>query len=104
MACPLLIYRLTQASLGDVGAMMAASAPPIAWSVLQFVHRRKVDALSLLVLAGIALSLLGFLGGGGPRFLQLREHLVAAAIGLIFLGSAAIGRPLDISINWPARG
>ena len=94
LGLPLLIYRLTHARLGDVGAMMAASAPPIGWSILQFVRRRKVDALSLLVLAGIALSLFGFLGGGGPRFLQLREHLVAAAIGLIFLGSAAIGKPL----------
>jgi hypothetical protein len=28
------------------------------------------------------------------RFLQLREHLVAAGIGLVFLGSAAIGKPL----------
>ncbi len=28
------------------------------------------------------------------RFLQLREKLVTALIGLIFLGSAAIGRPL----------
>jgi hypothetical protein len=28
------------------------------------------------------------------QFLQLRERLVTAAIGLVFLGSAAIGRPL----------
>ena len=48
----------------------------------------------MLVLAGIALSLLAFLGGGGVRFLQLREKLVTALIGLVFLGSVAIGRPL----------
>ena len=46
------------------------------------------------MLAGIALSLLAFLGGGGPRFLQLREQLVTALIGLVFLGSLAIGKPL----------
>jgi hypothetical protein len=46
------------------------------------------------VLAGIVLSLLAFLGGGSVRFLQLRENLVTGLIGLIFLGSAAIGRPL----------
>jgi hypothetical protein len=34
------------------------------------------------------------LGGGGVRFLQLREKLVTAAIGLAFLGSAIIGKPL----------
>jgi hypothetical protein len=91
---PFLIYDLTKKTLGDVGALMASSAPPIAWSLFEFARKRRVDALSMLVLAGIALSLLAFIGGGGARFLQLREKLVTALIGLVFLGSAAIGRPL----------
>jgi hypothetical protein len=94
LGVPFLTYRLTHPSLGDVGAMMAASAAPMAWAIIEFVRRRRVDALSLIVLAGIGLSLIGFLGGGGVRFVQLREHLVAAVIGLIFLASAAIGKPL----------
>jgi hypothetical protein len=73
---------------------MASSAPPIIWSLVEFARRRRIDALSLLVLSGIALSLLAYLGGGSVRFLQLREKLVTALIGLLFLGSAAIGRPL----------
>jgi hypothetical protein len=91
---PFVIYSLLDPTYGDVTALMASSAPPIAWSVVEFVRRRQVDALSILVLAGIALSLLAFLGGGGVKFLQLREKLVTALIGLIFVGSAAIGRPL----------
>ena len=99
LGLPFLVYRLTHPRLGDVGAMMAASAPPIGWSIIQFVRRRRLDALSLIVLTGIALSLVGFLGGGGVRFLQLREHLVAAVIGLVFLGSAAIGKPLIYQLS-----
>ena len=38
--------------------------------------------------------LLAFAGGGGVKFLQLRENLVTGLIGLVFLGSAAIGKPL----------
>jgi hypothetical protein len=91
---PFLIYSAAHSRLGDVGALMASSAPPIAWSIAEFASRRRIDALSLLVLMGIALSLIAFLGGGGVKFLQLRERLVTAAIGLVFLGSAAIGRPL----------
>jgi hypothetical protein len=91
---PFLIYGLGRERLGDVGALMAASAPPVAWSVAGFIRERRLDAISMLVLAGIGLSLLGFLGGGGVKFLQLRENLVAGLVGLIFLGSAAIGRPL----------
>ena len=91
---PFLIYDLGRKSLGDVHALMASSAPPLSWTIIEFLRKRRVDALSLLVLTGIALSLLAFLGGGSVRFLQLREKMVTVTIGLIFLGSAAIGRPL----------
>ena len=91
---PFVIYLAADKRLGDVGALIASSAPPIAWSLFEFARKRRVDAVSMLVLAGIALSLLAFIGGGGARFLQLREKLVTALIGLVFLGSAAIGRPL----------
>jgi hypothetical protein len=91
---PFLIYDLGRGSLGDVKALMASSAPPIAWSIIEFARERKVDALSILVVGGIVLSLVGFAGGGGVKFLQLRENLVNGVIGLVFLGSAAIGKPL----------
>ena len=93
-AAPFLIFDLAKRDFGNVRALIASSAPPIAWSLFEFARKRRIDALSMLVLAGIALSLLAFIGGGGARFLQLREKLVTAAIGLVFLGSAAIGRPL----------
>lgn len=91
---PFVIFVAARPSLGDVYALMAASAPPIAWTIVELARRRRIDALSLLVLAGIALSLLAFFGGGGARFLQLRERLATALIGFVFLGSAALGKPL----------
>ena len=91
---PFLIYNYAEARLGDVRALLASSAPPILWSMIEFARNRRLDAVSLLVVSGIALSLLAMLGGGGVRFLQLREKLVSAVIGLAFLGSALIGKPL----------
>ena len=91
---PLLVYDWIKPGHGDVQALMASSIPPIIWSLVEFVRRRRVDAVSMLVLAGIALSLLAFLGGGSVKLLQLREKLVTVLIGLVFLGSAAIGKPL----------
>lgn len=91
---PLVVYDLAKPQLGDAQALMAASAPPLLWSIIEFVRRRRIDAVSMLVLAGIALSLLAFAGGGGVKALQLREKLVTGLVGLIFLGSVAIGRPL----------
>lgn len=91
---PFVIYSYAEAPLGEVGALLASSAPPILWSMVEFARHRRLDALSVLVVSGIALSLLAMLGGGGARFLQLREKLVTGVIGLVFLGSALIGKPL----------
>lgn len=91
---PFMIYNYAEASLGEVRALLASSAPPIAWSLVEFARHRRVDALSMLVLCGIALSLLAMIGGGGVQFLQLREKLVTGVIGLAFVGSALIGKPL----------
>jgi hypothetical protein len=93
-ALPFVIYSLCSDRLGQVAALMAASVPPILWSIAGFLRERKVDAISIMVLAGIGLSLVAFVGGGGVKFLQLRENLVTGLVGLIFLGSVIIGRPL----------
>jgi len=91
---PFVVYVCCESRLSPSRALIAAAAPPLIWVVIEFVRRRRIDALSILVLAGIGLSLLAFIGGGSIRFLQLREKLVTAMVGLIFLGSAAIGYPL----------
>lgn len=91
---PFVIYSYAEAPLGEVRALLASSAPPIAWSLVEFARHRRIDALSLLVVSGIALSLLAMIGGGGVKFLQLREKLVTGVIGLAFIGSALIGKPL----------
>jgi hypothetical protein len=91
---PYLIYSYVQPHYGDVNGLIASSAPPIVWSIIEFARHRRVDVLSIFVLLGIVLSLLAFIGGGGAKFLQLREKLVTVIFAVIFLGSAAIGKPL----------
>jgi hypothetical protein len=91
---PYIIYSYAQPIYGDVHALIASSAPPIVWSVVEFARHRRVDFLSVFVLFGIVLSLLAFVGGGGVKFLQLREKLVTVIFSFVFLGSAAIGKPI----------
>ncbi|HEY1448951.1 MAG TPA: VC0807 family protein [Caulobacteraceae bacterium] len=91
---PIVIFDLAKPHWGDVRALIASSAPPIVWSLGLLAIKRRVDAVSMLVLAGIALSLLAVLGGGSVRFLQLREKLVTVTIGTAFVVSAAIRKPL----------
>ena len=91
---PWLIYVQAQPLLGRVHALMISALPPLAWSAIQLAVKKRLDALSLLVVAGIVLSLAAFFGGGSFRMLELREHLVTGMIGLVFIGSVALGRPL----------
>ncbi len=91
---PYLAYTLAKPHLGEVRAIMAASVPPIVWSLVEFARRRRVDALSVMVLGGIALSLVAFAFGGSAKLLLLRESLVTGLVGVIFLGSVPVGRPL----------
>lgn len=96
---PWLVYTWAEPGMGRVHALMASAIPPIAWSSIEFLRKRRIDAFSIFVLAGIALSLLAFFGGGSFRMLELREHLVNGVIGLIFLGSVVIKRPLFVVIT-----
>ena len=58
LALPFVIYNYAEAPLGDVRALLASSVPPILWSLVEFARHRRLDALSVLVVSGIALSLL----------------------------------------------
>ncbi|RDU99038.1 VC0807 family protein [Trinickia dinghuensis] len=91
---PWLVYRLALPHLGSLGALYASAAPPLAWSLLEFAKVRRVDALSVLVLLGIALSILLMAVGGSPRILLVRESLVSGLIGVAFLLSLLRERPL----------
>src|SRR5579871_5015738 len=59
-AAPLAIFTLERAALGDTRSLMVAAAPPILWSIGRLIFARRLDAISLLVLCGIALSLAAF--------------------------------------------
>ena len=91
---PWLAYRLALPHLGETGALIASAVPPIVWSLVELVRFRRVDALSVMVVAGIALSVAAMALGGSPRMLLLRESLVSGAVGVVFLLSLPMRRPL----------
>jgi hypothetical protein len=93
-ALPYLIYGYFEHRQGEVLALIYSSGPPIAWTLIVLAWKREVDFISAFVVAGIVLSLLALLGGGSVKFIQLREKLVTVIIGLAFVVSALIKRPL----------
>ncbi|HEV3423592.1 MAG TPA: VC0807 family protein [Paraburkholderia sp.] len=91
---PWLAYRLAAPHWGETGGLIASAVPPIVWSLVELARFRRVDALSMIVLTGIALSIGAMALGGSPRMLLLRESLVSGAIGVAFLLSLPMRRPL----------
>jgi hypothetical protein len=91
---PWVVFRLVEGSTTTITALLLSSLPPIIWSILQLVWSRKLDVISLLVIAGIAASLLATLLGGSPRLLLVRESFITGIFGLVFLGSLWFPRPL----------
>ncbi|MGA3251186.1 MAG: VC0807 family protein [Paraburkholderia sp.] len=91
---PWLAYRLALPRWGETGGLIASAVPPVVWSLVELARFRRVDALSLVVLLGIVLSLGAMALGGSPRMLLLRESLVSGAVGVAFLLSLPMRRPL----------
>jgi hypothetical protein len=60
---PWLCYRWAVPQWGETAGLIASSLPPLLWSGIELLRFRRIDALSLLVLAGILLSLAGHVAG-----------------------------------------
>ena len=94
LALPWLAYTLAEPRLGELGGLVASALPPVLWSLGELLRHRRLDALSVLVLVGIAMSLVGLSLGGDARILLVRESLASGAIGVAFLFSLLLEKPL----------
>jgi hypothetical protein len=91
---PWVCYRIALQSMGETGALILSAVPPITWSLLVIVWFKRLDAVSLLIVAGILLSLLAMTFGGSPRLLLLRESMVTGLVGGALLVSMLCPKPL----------
>jgi hypothetical protein len=56
--------------------------------------RRRLDGLAAVVVGAFVLLLVASLLTGDPRILLARESIVSGGLGLLLLGSCAVGRPV----------
>ena len=91
---PWLAYRLALPHFGETGALIVSAVPPLLWSLVELVRFRRVDALSMMIVGGIVLSIAAMGLGGSTRMLLLRESLVSGFIGVTFLLTLPLRRPL----------
>jgi len=94
LVLPWLAYKLAEPLWGEFGGLLASALPPLVWSCAELIRHRRLDALSMVILAGIGLSLFALMLGGNPKLLLVRESLISGLIGVAFLISAPFARPL----------
>lgn len=74
-------------------ALIASAAPPLVWSAVELIRTKRVDAISLIVVATILFTVAATAMGGSPKLIQIRDAMVTGAVGVMFLGSLALERP-----------
>lgn len=72
--------------------MIASAVPPLLWSFYELAKTRRIDAISLTVVASILLTVGATAMGGSARLIQIRDALVTGAIGVAFLASLLLMR------------
>jgi len=91
---PYLVYELLHTHYGDTFSLIASAIPPLIWSGYELIKTRRLDAISILVVAGILFTVIATAFGGSARLIQIRDALVTGVIGLMFLGSLALEKPM----------
>ncbi|OYV24507.1 MAG: hypothetical protein B7W99_01965 [Rhodospirillales bacterium 20-58-10] len=91
---PWAVYQGLHDQYGDVVALIASALPPLLWSLYELAKTRRVDALSLLIIASILFTVGATFLGGSARLIQVREALVTGLVGVMFLASLGLKRPM----------
>ncbi|HSR86956.1 MAG TPA: VC0807 family protein [Streptosporangiaceae bacterium] len=88
-----LYYVLHVAGLSNLTALSLAAILPSVSTVYSLVVRRRVDAISLVVLATIVLTVILSVVARDPRFLLARDGLITGLWGLWFFATLRARRP-----------
>ena len=90
-------YGLRLAGVPERPALLAATVIAAARLVWVALRRRQVTWFAAVMLTVFGLGLALTFLAGDARFLLLKDSAVTAGVGLVFLLSAAHGRPLTLS-------
>ena len=81
-------------SPSELTALLWATGFPLLKSAYGLTKRRELDPVALLILLGLAASVIAVLFGGNPHLLLIRESFFTGAFGLACLISLMLPRPI----------
>jgi hypothetical protein len=85
---------LTSRGVSELVALAVGALFPLAAIAVGAARTRRLDPFAAVTLAAIAVGLIGALVFASPRVLLVKDSVITATIGLVFLGSLAARRPL----------
>ncbi len=68
--------------------------PPLLWSLYELAKTRRLDAISVVVVSAILLTVGATFMGGSARLIQMRDAMVTGVVGVMFLATLAMKRPM----------
>jgi len=98
---PLLVYLLLSPLVGnDVVALAVGATIPVLVTGAEFAWRRRVDPIGVVAIVSFAivLTVLAF-SGGNPLVLKLHDVIITGPLGLVFLLSVLVRKPLLLVIR-----
>jgi len=98
--CPFLLYRALQSHFpaDSVMPLLYATIFPVIGLILNLVRKRTADAIAILAMAGLAIQISVTLLARNVGIALVALSLQGALIGLAFVISALIGRPIILYI------
>lgn len=102
-ACVVVYYALRLAGVDERTALLVATVLAAGRLVWVAVRGRQVTWFAAVMLAVFGIGLLWTLATGDVRALLLKESVVTAGVGTVFLLSAVWGRPLTLSAAQTSR-
>ena len=92
---PLLAYNLLRSNgFSTVAALILSGLFPVAGIIIGFIGHRRVDAVGVLVLAGIVVGAILGLVSHNPKLVLDEGSVSTGVFGLICLGSLATDKPM----------
>ncbi|PGL71530.1 VC0807 family protein [Bacillus sp. AFS055030] len=91
---PWVIYVVLSDYMSSILALSIATLIPLVDNVVHLWKHKRLDAFGGLMLFTLILTLLLVLLGGSEKILLVRESLITASVGIIFLISLLFKRPI----------
>lgn len=93
-------FVLTQtAHLGEVAALILSGIWPLVEIAVTVARQRHVDEFSVFVLIGIVVAVVTAVFSDSARAVFLKDSLTSGLIGLAFLATLVVGRPLTFYLG-----